>query len=86
MWYRAENGEALRPAEIDSTSSRAYVYIRRNIRLIEATEDVPAHYAWEETKIPRDAWAIMALAMGHETALEDVYAALAELAGIIAEV
>lgn len=86
MWYSVENGEAVRPAEIDSTSSRAYVYIRRSIELIESTEDTPAHYAWEEMKIPREAWGMAELAMGNSAALEDVYAALAELAGIIAEV
>lgn len=86
MWYRTENGAAVRPAEIDATSSKKFVYIRRNIELVEATDDLPAHYVWEEAKIPKEAWVIAELSMNHENALSDVYAALAELAGIIAEV
>lgn len=85
MWYRNENGDDRRPAEIDSTSSQVYVYVRRDIVRVEATEDAPAHYRWEEMKIPREMWAVCEKVFSHDGALEDVYAALAELAGMIVE-
>lgn len=86
MWQVVENGEDFRPVNVDMTSSRAYVYIRRNIRRVEASEDTPTHYVWEETKIPRDALLIYQRIVAHDEALDDVYAALTELAGIISEV
>lgn len=91
MWYEVENGSVARPADVDSTSSRAYVYVRRNIVFVEEVrvEDEvisPAHYRWEEMKIPREMWEVCAKVLGHDSALDDVYAALTELAEMIVEV
>lgn len=84
MWYEVENGEAVRPSEVDQTSSADYIYVRRSIELVEATgegeDERPAHYEWEETRIPRDAWEIYLQAEDNRTALDDVYDALIELA------
>ena len=85
MWYEAENGEAVRPADLDTTSSKAYVYVRRNIVFVEGTDETPAHYKWEECRIPKDAWAVWQKAAEHDAALDDVYAALTELAEMILE-
>ena len=88
MWYVVENGEDLRPAELDADSSRRYVYERRDIQRVPASgegeEAVPAHYRWEERKTPKEDWAVEQTRL-HEAALEDVYAALAELAGLLTE-
>jgi len=91
MWYEVENGSVARPADVDSTSSRAYVYARRNIVFVEEVRDgdeiiSPAHYRWEEMKIPREMWEVCAKVLGHDSALDDVYAALTELAEMIVEV
>lgn len=87
MWYEVENGNAIRPSDIDTTSSSKFVYFRKNITLIEETyeyNDVfPAHYHWEELKIPRDIWDVCQKVFNHDSALDDVYEALTELAGII---
>ena len=90
MWYETENGDNVRPSDVDTTSSRVYVYIRRNIELVEEVLDgeevlSPAHYRWEEIKIPREMYEVCATVMGHESALSDVYAALTELAEMIVE-
>ena len=90
MWYKVENGSADRPAEVDSASSRAYVFVRRNITFVEEARDgeevlTPAHYCWEELKIPREMWEVCEKVLGHDTALDDVYAALTELAEMIVE-
>lgn len=91
MWYEVENGSVARPADVDSTSSRAYVYVRRNIAFVEEVRDgdeiiSPAHYRWEEMKIPHEMWEVCEKVMGHDSALDDVYAALTELAEMIVEV
>lgn len=90
MWYEVENGNLARPSDIDTTSSRAYVYVRRNITVVEEVVEegevvTPAHYKWEEMKIPREMWEVCEKVMGHDTALDDVYEALTELAEMIVE-
>jgi len=83
MWYKCENGSLDRPQEIDSTSSAVYVYVRKDITEIPAEEDRPAHYEWMETKIPKKDWEIYEQVLSHNEALDDVYAALTELAELI---
>ena len=90
MWKEVENGSLALPSAVDTTSSRAYVYVRRNITLVadvieEGEVIIPAHYKWEEIKIPREMWEVCEKVMGHDTALDDVYAALTELAEMIVE-
>ena len=85
MWYEVENGTAVKPADVDTTSSKVYVYVRRNFELVPETVDIPAHYRWEEMKIPKEMWSVSQSVMAHDTALNDVYDALTELAEIIAE-
>lgn len=83
MWYKCENGSLDRPQEIDSTSSAVYVYVRKDITEIPAEEDRPAHYEWMETKIRKEDWEVYEQVFGHGEALDDVYAALTELAEMI---
>ena len=88
MWYRAENGDSIRPAAIDQTSSRIYVYVRKNITFVEESGEGeffrPAHYEWLEAKILKTNWDIYEKVIGHDDALDDVYSALIELAEMIA--
>lgn len=90
MWREVENATSARPSDVDENLSKAYVYVRKNITFVEESkrEDgtiVPAHYKWEETKIPQDTWTICSKVLKHDTALDDVYSALEELASIITE-
>ena len=86
MWYEASNGNLARPGEVDTVSSRTHVYVRRNIVLVPEVigdEPIPAHYQWEEMKIPREMWEVCEKVFGHDSALDDVYSALVELAEMI---
>lgn len=85
MWYEVENASADKPSDVDTTSSRVYVYVRRNFELVPETEDMPTHYKWEEMKIPKEMWGVSQSVMAHDGALNDVYNALTELAGMITE-
>ena len=62
MWYYSENGDATRPDLVDDTSSRAYVYVRRNLTFVaesgEGEELRPAHWTYEEMKVPREVWPV----------------------------
>ncbi len=76
MWYKCENASADKPAAVDSTSSKKYVYLRKDIKYVLARDDIPAHYEWLEKKVARDEWTL--------TAIEDIFTALTELAEMIA--
>lgn len=51
-WYYSESMN--RPNETDTTSSKVYNYVRRNIE--EVTVDGETKYTWEECKIPKENW------------------------------
>ena len=57
------------------------MYIRKDFQLVPGDGEIPEHWEWMETKIPKDA---MVIYQEHGEALDDVYAALTELAEIIA--
>lgn len=70
MWVHAEGSE--RPDNVDSTSSKSYVYVRNNIVVVEATEDVPEHYEWDELEIPKSSWEIWETAEGNSDAIAEI--------------
>lgn len=79
MWYITENGDNIRPAEIDTTSSHVYFYIRRNIEHIPEKDDMPAHYRWEEAKITKDMLPIIEKFNDMESEIINTQLALCEL-------
>ena len=87
MWYKSSNGSLDIPSELDVYSSKVYVILRKDFVVIpetgEGEEIIPAHYEWMECRIPKEDWEIYKKALGHDEALDDVYAALTELAEMI---
>lgn len=91
MWYPC-TGETM-PKRIEVMADRTL--IRRNVEYVEeqtmtdeATGDeivTPPCYTWEELSVPKHMWAICQPICDHSAALNDVYAALTELAEIITE-
>lgn len=51
-WYKSES--ATYPLEVDTTSSKKYNYVRRNITEV-VKEDV-TYYEFEELKIAKEDW------------------------------
>lgn len=89
MWYKCQNGSVdVKPAALDKESSKKYVYVRKDFTEIPASGEegfeIPAHWEWMEMKIPKDDWNVYEHVLEHDAALDDVYAALTELADIIA--
>ena len=61
-WYYAESNN--RPEIVDETSSKKYVYARRNIEQRERQDEsgrTETYYAWEEMKIPKEDYPIYQL-------------------------
>ena len=86
MWYHNENGSSDKPSVLDTTTSKKYVYVRKEFNLIPAQdEDISEHWEWLEMKIKKEDWAVYQQVMDHDAALDDVYAALTELAELILE-
>lgn len=59
MWYYAEGKEHLQT--VDSTSSKNWVYVRRNIEEFEREDEKEKFYRWEEMKIRKEDYPIYQL-------------------------
>lgn len=81
MWKKSENSEDIRPLEIEAAGEN--VIVRKNFIFIEATEEKPAHYEYDEWQMSREQYEVYS-PMSQEMA--DQSDALVELAELIAEV
>ena len=63
-WYKADS--SVKPEKVDTTSSEAYVYIRKNIKEDKAEEK----YTYDETKILKDQYWIYEMLMDHEARIK----------------
>lgn len=81
MWYKAESTEL--PTVIDDTSSRVYVYVRKNIkeeqRADEVTGETVTVYVYDEIKIPKEVYEIFRIESENEVRISDVEDILAEM-------
>ena len=64
MWYRSESNQA--PKTVDKTSSKKWVYVRRNIEEFERDNEFDPEvkekfYSYEEMKIPKETYPIYEL-------------------------
>ena len=79
MWYEAMSDD--RPEAIETNLSNKYVYIRRNVRE-ETREDEmegsKTFYVFEETKVPKDVYEMLA---PQNARLDDIEEAIAEIVG-----
>ena len=85
MWHKSENSSMGKPAAIDTKSSCEYVYVRKDFVHVDATDDRQAHWEYMEARIPKKDWELFVELSNHSEALDDVYAALTELAELIVE-
>lgn len=63
-WYKADS--SVKPEKVDTTSSEAYVYIRKNIKEDKAEEK----YTYDEMKILKDQYWIYEMLMDHESRIK----------------
>lgn len=75
------------PSKIDTTSSRAFVRIRKNIEYVQGDgEYIESHWKCLEQKIPVEDWELYRQIMDHDSALNDIYDGMAEIASIVDEI
>lgn len=80
MWIKSENDCLVQPPSIER--SRNIMIVRRKFKVIDATEDRPTHYEWEEWQMTEEQYQVY-LALEKEA--NEQSAALVELAELFAE-
>lgn len=89
-WY--EGTSSVYPSLVDTTSSKKWVYVRRNIEEHEREDDEgikEIFYSFEEQKVPKEVWGIFEKTTENDVKiaeadirLADVEEAITELYGI----
>lgn len=82
VWYVAES--TVFPELVDSTSSRKWVYVRRNVKKCERENEQgikETFYTFEEQKVSKEIWGIFEKEADNSTRLADVEDVLADLIG-----
>lgn len=89
-WY--EGTSSVYPSLVDTTSSKKWVYVRRNIEEHEREDDEgikEIFYSFEEQKVPKEIWGIFEKTTENDVKiaeadirLADVEEAITELYGI----
>lgn len=82
VWYVAESTAF--PELVDSTSSRKWVYVRRNVKKCERKNEQgikETFYTFEEQKVSKEIWGIFEKEADNSTRLADVEDVLADLIG-----
>lgn len=82
MWYKAEATSD--PKAVDSTSSKKYIYLTRNVTTEERVDEQGnAHTVWvyEETKIDRDFYPIYERQISDEARIADIEEVITEILG-----
>ena len=78
MWYKAYSTAA--PVLLDTTSSKKYVYVRKNVTEY-TTEDEMTGYEYDEMKIPKEVYGIFEQNILSESRIADIEDAIAEIIG-----
>ena len=81
MWQKSSNGEAVKPPEVSIDASG--VILTRNHHHVEATEEIPEHWEYDEWQMTKEAYEVYTY---YEALTNEQSDALMELAELIAEV
>lgn len=81
MWARTENSESIQPLAFERSGDN--IILRRNFRLVEATEDKPTHYEYDEWQMTNEQYEVY---QAFDAQVSEQSDALVELAELISEV
>lgn len=81
MWYKSSS--IAYPPLIDITSSKIYVYVRKNVeeQIIEEEGENKNIYIYDELKIPKEVYGIFEKELVNDTRLNDIEEVLTEIIG-----
>ena len=83
VWYSGES--SIYPALVDTTSSKVWVYVRRNVEEHERENEQgikETFYSYEEQKVPKEVWGIFEKTVENDERIADVEEAITELYGV----
>lgn len=83
MWKLCENSNSEKPLEIDETSSKSVVYVRKDFEEIptygEDGEWIGTHWRYMENAVPKSDWTTYKEVIENQTATTDLEMALCDL-------
>lgn len=81
MWYKASS--TTYPSLLDTTSSKIYVYIRKNIKqqTIEQEGESQTFYVYDEIKVLKEVYGILEKEFQNDSRLNDIEEVLTEIIG-----
>jgi hypothetical protein len=82
MWYTGES--TVYPQLIDTTSSKKWVYVRKNVKEESRTDEEGNSYTiwtFDETKISKDVYSIFESQVNDEARLADIEEVITEIIG-----
>ena len=81
MWY--ESSSTAYPSLLDTTSSKVYVYVRKNVRqeTIEEEGSSKVIYTYDEMKVPKEVYGIFEKELQNDSRLNDIEEVLTEIIG-----
>lgn len=77
MWIKSQNSESKKPAEAEI--SQGGVIVRRNYHLIQAADEMPEHWEYEEWQMSAEQYEVYAAMMTETSDIEDALIELAEM-------
>lgn len=82
-WRKAENSDSTKPAEIDRTASRKFVYVRKDFEEVPTLEQdgkqTGTHWEYMEKKIPKEDWETYEQVMTNTSSIADLEDAICDL-------
>lgn len=83
MWYRAE--ATAEPTLVDSTSSKRWVYVRKNVTAEQRTDEFTGEtytvWVFDEAKIPKDIYTIFEQQASDQARIADIEEVITEIIG-----
>lgn len=84
MWYKSETGNTEIPSEVDTTSSRVYVYLRKDFERktrepMQEGEEPTEYWEYMEQKIKKEDWEMYQSLIQNENNITDTQMAVCEL-------
>ena len=82
MWYTGES--TVYPQLIDTTSSKKWVYVRKNVKEESRTDEEGNSYAvwtFDEIKIPKDVYTIFEQQASDQARIADIEEVITEIIG-----
>lgn len=81
MWTKSENSDLVKPLEYEESGNN--IIVRRAFRQVEASEEAPAHWQYDEWQMTKEQYDVFEPL---NAVIHDQSDALCELAELIAEV